>query len=339
MIYKVCSLIFFFSIAFCENYSVLSLSSAIVDHCLLISDEDLNDITSEKGGWAPVDYRTFCALLDENPDSIMIPGGSGVNVIKGLAHLGEKCAVIGKIGNDKKGEYYQNYMKGLGITSLLKVENLPTGQTICFITPDKQRTFRTYIGASHCLNNLKLDPSLFKDIQLFHIEGYQLIDHDLVIRALIQAKKNNVKVSMDLANIEIVRRNKDFIWDLIETIVDILFCNEMEAEELTGMNASDACAYLSKFCEIAVVTMSEKGSWAQRGEEKIHTPAQTVETMDTTGAGDYFTGGFLQAYLRHATLKKCAWQGALLASYVVQVIGADIPEDDWEEILQEVQKG
>lgn len=125
MKYKIFSLLFFFSIAFCENYSVLSLSSAIVDHCLLITDEKLNDITSEKGGWASVDYRTFCTLLDENTDSIMIPGGSGVNVIKGLAHLGEKCAVIGKIGNDKKGKYYQDYMEELGITSLLKVENLP----------------------------------------------------------------------------------------------------------------------------------------------------------------------------------------------------------------------
>lgn len=133
---------------------------------------------------------------------------------------------------------------------------------------------------------------------------------------------------MDLANIAIVRSNKEFIQDLIENTVDILFCNEMEAEELTGLDPSNACSYLSQFCEIAVVTMSDKGSWAQRGEEKVYTPVQTVETLDTTGAGDYFTGGFLQAYLSHSSLQKCYWQGTLLASYVVQVIGDDIPEAD-----------
>lgn len=128
-----------------ESYSVLSLSSAIIDHFFLISEERLKSVTNEKGSWAPIDYRTLRSILDQNQNiSKMVSGGSGANVIKGLSHLGTRCALVGKIGSDDKGEFYQNTLKKLRIVSFLEKGALPTGQAICLVTPDGQRTFRTY---------------------------------------------------------------------------------------------------------------------------------------------------------------------------------------------------
>src|SRR3990167_5785117 len=287
-----------------QGYEVLSLSSAIIDNFFFVSDKQLKMITSQKGGWAPIDDKTLHSILNSHQSSSrMLIGGSGINVVKGLSHLGVDCGVIGKIGSDDLGFYYQNMLKKLGISSFLTNGTEPTGQALCFITPDGQRTFRTYLGASHSLGDLKIDPTLFKGIKLFHIEGFQLIEEEIVLSALESAKNANVKISMDLGNARIVKEHKPFIISILPKYVDILFCNEEEAQELIGMNASDACTSLSAFCSIAVVTMGDKGCWAQKGMEKVYTPALSVNAIDTTGAGDLFASGFIHAYLCGKSLK------------------------------------
>ena len=316
-----------------QGYEVLSLSSAIIDNFFFLNDTELRTITNEKGSWAPIDDKTLHFILNRHQsNSRMIIGGSGINVLKGLSHLGVRCAVIGKIGADDLGYYYQNMLKKLGIFSFLAKGIEPTGQALCFITPDGQRTFRTYLGASHGLGDIKIDPALFKGIKLFHVEGYQLIEEELVLLALECAKNANVKISMDLGNAKIVKEHKSFIINILPKYVDILFCNEDEAEELVGMNPSDACTSLSAFCGIAVVTMGDKGCWAQKGMEKVFTPALSVNAIDTTGAGDLFASGFIHGYLCGKSLKQCSSQGSLVASYVVKVIGTDISEQNWTEI-------
>lgn len=321
-----------------SGYEVLTLSAAIIDHYFSISEAELKTMSSEKGGWAPIDYPTLRAIMDQGIEvSKMVTGGSGANVIKGMAQLGNKCAIVGKIGDDEKGKYYIKKLRSLGITPLFEKESLPTGQAICLITPDGERTFKTYLGASHSLSSLHLDDEVWStDLRLFHIEGYQLLDRDLVIRALKLAKAKGIKISLDLANVEIVRRNKEFIQEIIEKYVDIVFCNEQEAHILTQASASESCDHLGSLCEVAVVTMSERGSWARIGDKKEYMEALSVAAIDTTGAGDLYAAGFLHGYLSGASLKKCVWLGALTSSYVVKRVGAEIPDNVWEEIQERI---
>ncbi|QVL56935.1 MAG: adenosine kinase [Simkaniaceae bacterium] len=319
-----------------EQYEVLSLSAAIIDHYYFITDEELKSMTNEKGSWAPIDRETLSSILDKNESvSKMVTGGSGANVIKGLAQLGERCALIGKVGNDEKGEYYSRKLRDWGISPIFEKGSLPTGQAICLITPDGERTFRTYLGASHSLTDLKFDKELLHDkVRLFHIEGYQLVDRDLVIRTLKIAKESGVLISLDLANVEIVRRNKEFIQDILKKYIDIVFCNAREGKALTGLGASEACDKLADLCDVAVVTMSERGSWVRKGDMKIYMEALEVNAIDSTGAGDLYASGFLHGYLNGYSLKRCAWLGSLVSSHVVKRIGAEIPNTVWEEIRQ-----
>jgi len=314
---------------------VLSLGAAIVDHFFMISDEQLRTITltAEKGTWAPIDYETLCTILKRNPDAFQIvPGGTAVNVMKGLSHFKHPCRVVGKIGSDDKGEFYLRMMRKLGIDAQLEEGKLPTGQSICFITPDAERTFLTYLGSSHSLTDMKLEDHLFEGVRLFHLEGFQLVDPDLTITALKKAKRAGMTISMDLANIEIVRRNKDFLLKILPKYVDIVFCNEQEAKELFGLPAKEACSALANFCEVAVVTMSERGCWTQSGNSLFYTPAFNVKAIDSTGAGDLFASGFLHGFLCEEPLQKCSWLGSLVSSYVVKVVGAEIPQALWKEI-------
>ncbi|MCB1072655.1 MAG: adenosine kinase [Chlamydiales bacterium] len=322
-----------------DDYEVLTLSAAIMDHYFDITEEQLKLITNEKGGWAPIDRATLTSILSKSETvSKMVPGGSGANVSKGLAQLGEKCALIGKVGDDDKGEYYTKKLQDYGVISLFKKGTLPTGEAICLITPDGERTFRTYLGASHSLTDLTFDKELFTHkIRHFHLEGYQLVDQDLVLRMLKLAKKANVTISIDLANVEIVRRNEQFIREILKNYIDIVFCNEREAKALTGLSASESCDMLAKLCDIAVVTMSERGSWIRRGDTKVYMEALSVKAIDTTGAGDLYASGFLHGYLQGYPLKDCAWIAAFVSSHVVKRIGPEIPKPVWEEIKNQIK--
>jgi len=318
---------------------VLGLSAAIVDHFFLISEEQLRTITIEKGTWAPIDHATLTEILARNPNiSRMVTGGSGVNVIKGLAHFNHRCAVVGKIGSDDKGEFFLRNIRRAGVESFLQQGKLPTGQAICFITPDAERTFRSYLGASHSLTDIELKNEYFEGVSLFHVEGYQLVDPDLVTRSLKKAKEMGVTISLDLANVEIVRRHKEFIFQILPEYVDIVFCNETEAKELTGLPPKEACSNLASLCEVAVVTMSERGCWTQSGKSLFYSPAFAVNALDSTGAGDLFASGFLHGYLTNEPLQKCAWLGCLTASYVVKMLGAEIPDQIWDEIHKRVEE-
>ena len=143
-----------------------------------------------------------------------------------------------------------------------------------------------------------------------------------------------MSISIDLANAQIVADNKEYILSILPKI-DMLFCNEVEAKELTGLSPSLAVNVLAQSCKTAVVTMSEKGCWTQSGSKRFYTPALPADAVDTTAAGDLFAAGFIHGYLSKYPLEKCAYFGALTASNVVKVIGTDIPDHLWSIILQE----
>lgn len=319
---------------------VLSLSGAIIDHFLLMSEEEFQLVQTEKGAWKPIEYSTLDKILENNAHtSLTFPGGSGVNVMKGLTYLNHRCAVLGKIGADQKGEFFCKRIQNLGIETHMEKANLPTSQALCLITPDAERTFQIYQGASHAVTDMELNDQLFEEATMFHMEGFQFVYPNLALRALKKAKQAGMSISIDLGNKEIVRRHKEWILDILPEYVDYVFCNEDEARALTHLPPKDACIKLASFCKVAVVTMSEKGCWTQGDGSIFYTPPLPVTAIDTTGAGDFFTSGFLHGILMKKPLRMCAWIGSLLASYIVQIIGTEIPENFWEEIYNKVEKG
>jgi fructokinase len=73
--------------------------------------------------------------------------------------------------------------------------------------------------------------------------------------------------------------------------------SEEEAALLTGEPSPDAAAaWLSaRGVALACVTLAERGALVRRGEEVVHVPAEPVEVVDATGAGDGFVAGLLSA--------------------------------------------
>jgi fructokinase len=106
--------------------------------------------------------------------------------------------------------------------------------------------------------------------------------------------------------------------------LDILIGNENEINELTGKkNLLDSINQLKELNKLIVITRSDKGSLAIQNNEIINCDSIKIEkVLDLTGAGDLFAAGFLKEYLDKSEIKKCLMSGSILASKIIQRIGA-----------------
>lgn len=333
-----------FSLFFCifpfliHSYEVLTVSDAIVDYILFVDEEYLSLIPGQRGGSCLVDENTFVQIV-QNSGTLphRRPGGSAINTIKGLQKLGHSTGLITTIGKDQDGVLFLRDLKEKGVTLKVTTSDTSTGKSACLVTLARDRTMRTYLGAATENGLLNIQESMFENISHFHLEGYQLFHKDLVKKAISFAKRAGATISLDLSSFEIVRINHDFIWELLQDgVIDLIFCNQEEARMMTSLGPKEASKVLSKFCQIAIVTLGEQGCWTTSGDYQCQCSAYSVDVEDTIGAGDLFISGFLHGYLTGETLQACTRWGTLLASYAVQVVGGEIPDYLWEEVLNQV---
>ena len=320
---------------------VMGLGGLIIDDVLMVSEEFLATIPGRKGGMEPVSYEMLQELREASGiEPISIPGGSAANTMKGLARLGRKAGMLGKIGEDDLGRYYCDWMQGKGVQMMLVSTKTPTARLLALVTPDGQRTFRTFQGASLEMGAADLREHFFEQAHFLHVEGYSLFNGDLIEKAMGMAKHLGLKISFDMANFEIVRQFKSTISHLLEHYVDIIFCNQDEARAFTGCSEKETVEILGSMCEVGVVSLAERGCYVSDGRKAIHCPAYLIESpLDTTGAGDLFASGFLHGYLAGREIRECARFGSMTGASVIQVPGAEIPEGLWGPILGSIEHG
>lgn len=321
---------------------ILGLGNALVDLLMIVDDSFVESLSFEKGSMNHIDLDMAKDILkrSESIKKERVTGGSVANAIKGLSKLGVDTGYIGKIGEDEFGDFFRNEMKDNGITPHLFKGEQGTGTAICMISDDSERTFATYLGAAIELTSSDLSIELFNGSTHLFLEGYMVQNHELVTRSLELAREAGLKIAIDLASFNIVEENIDFLKNSVKEFVDIVFANEDEAKVFTGKESPvDAVAVLSEFCGTAIVKTGSKGSLIideNRNEYKID-PFK-VTSVDTTGAGDFYAAGFLFGQSRGLSLDKCGKIGSLLASKVVEVIGAKIPDSNWKSIRNEIKK-
>ena len=322
------------------NKKVLGIGNALLDVLIPIENEAiLERFSLPKGASTIVDKETYWKILKEVEPLIVkkVTGGSAANTIHGIAGLGLETGFIGKIGNDNYGDFIENEMKQYGIIPCLRRCNHATGMAITFVTSDSERTFAVYLGAAMELNASDLSLEMFQGFDIFHIEGYLIQNYDLMERSMQLARKAGASVSLDLATYTMVEWHRDFLSEMVDKYVDILFANEEEAFAFTGKQPEEALEELSNKSEICIVKIGNKGSLAKFKNISIHENAYEVRPVDTTGAGDLYASGFLYGIATGADLRVNAQIATLLASNVIQSLGAKIEEQNWKIIREKVK--
>ncbi len=320
--------------------AIIGAGSALVDVLISLRDDQLLEkFELPKGSMILVDADLSAKIKESaaDLDTVIQTGGSAANTVRSIAQISGKAGYLGKIADDEYGNFFKNRFNSLGINTHLYYSNTPTGNATCLISPDSERTFGTHLGAASELNPDEIEESLFADYNILHIEGYLVFNEYLIEGILKKARKNNLLVSIDMASFNVVDAKLDFLKRMVNEYVDIVFANEEEAKSFTGLQPKKALAEIAKMCEIAVVKIGREGSMIRSGSEFIQVETPQVKSLDTTGAGDVYAAGFLYGLANNFNLQNCGKLGSLMASKVIQVFGAKIPEKDLPEILSEIK--
>lgn len=253
-------------------------------------------------------------------------GGNGANTSYTLAKLGTPVRLMGMLGADPAGDRVREMLEAAGVdTAHVRRCGLPTPTTVVLVNPDGARALLHQPGAS-CeafKDGVELTAAITDGCSRFHLANmYALPALRLQAGELLsRAKQAGMSVSIDTG------------WDprgeWIEVLrpclphADLLFVNEDEARELTGLSHPIQAAQALQRHGIrnVVVKLGAAGCVVFSGEDSMASPAFQVPVVDTTGAGDCFVGGFLAALQRGLSYADAAHLANAVGALSVQKFG------------------
>jgi len=308
---------------------ILGIGNAIVDIFVKVDDNFLKKNDLVKGTMKLIDSDEYQRLKKKIQIEKIEAGGSVANTMAGISYLKGCSSFIGKINNDEFGKIYKKSLEKIGVSFLYqeKNENLATGASIIFITPDSERTMCTYLGISSYLSKEDINENYIKEYEIIFLEGY-LWDKGIsekMFRFVIDlARKYQIKVGMSLSDIFCVKRHRNDFLKLLQNDLSICIGNENEINALLGRNnLLESINDIQMINKLVVITKSENGSIAILNNKITNCKSVKVEKiLDLTGAGDLFASGFLKEYLDKSYIKKCLQTGSKLASKIIQKVGA-----------------
>ncbi|MHA1894976.1 MAG: carbohydrate kinase family protein [Candidatus Helarchaeota archaeon] len=275
----------------------------------------LLDINAQVERFPNIDDEVFV------PELKMTGGGSAANMAIACSRLGLKAGFIGKIGNDANGEFLKKEFENenVNVEGIVVDKNFNTG--MCFIPVSKgERMIFAHSGAA---NHLNPDDIREKDIASSKILLLASLKNlKPLLHAARLAKKVNTLVALNPGAL-IADQGFDACKELIE-LTDIFISSEAELNKLMNeINTNQSIKKILKMGpNILVMTRGSKGAWIISEGEKFEIPIYKVKVVDTTGAGDSFTAGFLTGYLEGKDLETCGKMGNANASILIQKMGA-----------------
>lgn len=217
----------------------------------------------------------------------IFPGGKGLNQSVALSRAGAKVIHGAVIGDE--GEMLLNVLAeaGVNIERIRKISG-SCGHAIIQVDKNGQNCILLFAGTNHRIE---------EDYIIDFLSDAQ--ENDIL---LLQNEINNLALIFEIANKKRMQLAfnpspcDENIKNLPLSYVKWWFCNEIEGAMLFGGNTPDeiAEAFLNRFPHSKLIlTMGEKGSMMIDSNTRIKQPIYKVPAIDTTAAGDTFTGFFL----------------------------------------------
>ncbi|MCI4043178.1 PfkB family carbohydrate kinase [Streptomyces sp. TRM75563] len=261
-----------------------------------------------------------------------VPGGAGANAACWAVRSGcPDVRLLARAGAES-ADWHRRALERAGVRVFLAVDDeLPTATVIALVDAAAERTFLTDGGAVLRLAAEDFAPSMLDGVGRLHLSGYLLFaatSRAAALLALRSAVERGVPVSVDPASAGFLGELGPKRFLEFAKGAELLLPNADEARLLTGLPGPEAAAAeLSRWFPRVVVTLGARGAVAAaRGEVIGRVPAPPVrEPVDSTGAGDAFTGGFLAALLAGADDLTAAAAGCRAGAAAVATVGGRPP--------------
>ena len=258
----------------------------------------------------------------------VFPGGKGLNQSIALARAGARVWHAGKTGRD--GDWLVRLMEEAGVdTRLVAVSEEETGSAVIQVDPSGQNGILLHGGA-----NGTMEEEYIREVLACFGKG------DLL---LLQNEINKIPEIMEAAWEKgmIIAFNPSPANERIEqcdlSSVTWLLLNETEGEQLTGEKEPERI--LSRLCQEypkmnVVLTLGEQGGMCQSEGRRFSFSSPRVKAVDTTGAGDTFTGYFLKEIAAGETAEAAAKAAAKAAAIAVTRKGASVSIPFYSEVQE-----
>ncbi|MFJ4962041.1 carbohydrate kinase family protein [Streptomyces sp. NPDC088729] len=257
-----------------------------------------------------------------------LPGGAGANAACWAACSG--CADVRLLARTgaESAAWHRDALERSGVRALLAVdEEVASATVIALVDATAERTFLTDSRAVLRLAAEDFSRAMLDGVGRVHVSGYLLFagaSRDAALLAVRTARERNIPVSVDPASAGFLAELGPGRFLELAEGAELLLPNADEARLLTGLAEPDAAAAeLSRRFPKVAVTLGARGAVLAAGGAVTGRVAgpPVREPVDSTGAGDAFTGGFLAALLAGADDATAAGAGCRAGAEAVTTVG------------------
>lgn len=253
--------------------------------------------------------------------------GTGFDMLPGEAYtpavamhrLGVKVGWAGDFGNDLLSRMALEFVRKEGLDeSLFVIHDRPLRRVSASASFPEERAFMTYYDPDPEV------PAIVSALQKAKTRALYLpgLCQDWVLDMFLgEFREQGIKLVMD-GNLLGEPSLKDAKVRQAIASCEVFLPNAAEARCLTGeKDLRLAALELGKLCSLVAVKDGVRGAWGCHQGEVLHVPAIPVKALDTTGAGDCFSSGFVAAWLNGLSLMECLQWGNIVGGLSTQKWG------------------
>ena len=237
-------------------------------------------------------------------------GGCAANVAVDLRRLGRTASIVGKVGCDLFGDFVLGDLKRLGIETscIRRSEIYPTSCTFIINVRGQDRRYVHCFGANADFSLADVETKVLDGARALYVGGYLAMPSfrpQHLVKLFREAKQRGLLTALDVVIPAGVQSALEEI-RLALMHTDLFLPNQDEARVLTGSGDPEEQAdILSRINPDAtiVITRGSRGALATRQGEVLRATAYRVDSIDESGSGDAFAGGFLVSMLDGRSLE------------------------------------
>lgn len=286
---------------------------------ILVADVIAKPMTSlpEKGKLMPINSISLHS------------GGCALSSAVDMSIIGLDTAVVGKIGNDGFGSYLTTVLESAGVETkgLAVGDNSNTSASVVVVGDDSERSFVHCFGANgeFCYDDIDFD--FVKEYKIAFFTGVNLMasfDGKPLGRAVKKARELGLITVMDTAW-DASGRWMELVEDALPHL-DYFIPSYDEATNIAGKEAPSEIAdvFMSLGVKNVAIKLGKEGCYikSKEGNEYTIPTFLNIKPIETTGAGDAFSSGFITGISKGWPLDKCGLFANAVGTFSVSAVGA-----------------